>query len=409
MSARRRVSAASAATPVSPPTSAPDQDAVSQVAKRSPGRPKKRPAEQQDVNTPVAAAVSVSLTQAISSEAVIDAGSQVAKRSPGRPKKRPAEQQDANAPVAAAVVDSLTQATSAEAVIDAGSPARQPVKRRSKSASKSNLDPPTSVTDMLQPVESTSTTTTSTTTAEITPDPMESPSQPNKRRAKSASKSVQESTASTQPALPLSVGESLNAASTHIGRTLSHSYIPHTLFGVDSQRVELYEMLERTLKYGENNAALLMGTRGAGKSLVLRHVLRELQQAYVPRGISFVEVYLNGTIHSDDVCALREISRQLRLQNELEINDDGLSAAVAVSHTAGANFFQNMEFLREMLRQTKKIRQPVFFILDEFDCFVQQPKQTLLYNLFDMVQDPESQVYYIISRNNSLILTPHLY
>ena len=64
-------------------------------------------------------------------------------------------------------------------------------------------------------------------------------------------------------------------------------------------------MLERTLKFGENNSALLMGVRAGGKSLCVRHVMRALRDAYVPRGLGFVEVYLNGLVHADDVTGAR--------------------------------------------------------------------------------------------------------
>lgn len=43
-----------------------------------------------------------------------------------------------------------------------------------------------------------------------------------------------------------------------------------------------------------------------------------------------------------------------------------------------------------LLKSGDKSTLPIIFILEEFDLFAQQPKQALLYNLFDAAQSAQS-------------------
>lgn len=62
-----------------------------------------------------------------------------------------------------------------------------------------------------------------------------------------------------------------------------------------------------------------------------------------------------------------------------------------------------MEYIREILRQTKVLRVPVIFILDHMEGFVSRTRQTLLYNLFDLLQDASVQMSIICSCANLLM------
>lgn len=44
---------------------------------------------------------------------------------------------------------------------------------------------------------------------------------------------------------------------------------------------------------------------GSGKTLALRRVLRDLKRELNPLGQSFVEIYLNGAMQTDDTLAMR--------------------------------------------------------------------------------------------------------
>jgi len=98
--------------------------------------------------------------------------------------------------------------------------------------------------------------------------------------------------------------------------------------GLQDHISTLEQLLHSTAMYSQNNAALLVGHRGvcmivaamascitptcivslhlqAGKTLVLRHVLKRLKQQLTPLGRSFVEIYLHGAQQTDDTLAIR--------------------------------------------------------------------------------------------------------
>ena len=71
---------------------------------------------------------------------------------------------------------------------------------------------------------------------------------------------------------------------------------------------------------------------------------------------------------------MEEITRQLQLEN-------------TVGNKVFGSFAETLAFLLQALRGGKSSEStPILFILDEFDLFAQHKNQTLLYNLFDIVQ-----------------------
>lgn len=163
-------------------------------------------------------------------------------------------------------------------------------------------------------------------------------------------------------------------------RQLSAHHTPEYCFGLEKHEENLSSLLRATILDKQNNAALLMGYRGCGKSLLLRHVLRNLKLELNPLGYSFVEVYLNGFVQTDDTLAMREICRQLCEENELERLKEG------------STFHDMLHFLVDVLEQGHYSNLPIFFVLDEFDLFAQRSKQTLLYNLCDLLQSQSAQI-----------------
>ncbi len=93
---------------------------------------------------------------------------------------------------------------------------------------------------------------------------------------------------------------------------------------------------------------------------------------------------LNGFIHTDDKLALREIWRQLG--RDMEVEDDMISKT--------NNYADTLTSLLALLSHPSEISElykdhtakSIIFILDEFDLFASHPRQTLLYNLFDIAQ-----------------------
>ncbi|NXO28659.1 ORC4 protein, partial [Cisticola juncidis] len=158
------------------------------------------------------------------------------------------------------------------------------------------------------------------------------------------------------------------------------------LFGMKQQYSHLLELLKRTTVHGESNSALIIGPRGSGKTALLNHVLKELREMNQVRE-NLLEVHLNGKnpflsglLQTNDKVALKEITRQLQLEN-------------VVGDKVFGSFAENLAFLLEALKRGNRSSScPILFVLDEFDLFVHHKNQTLLYNLFDISQSAQTPV-----------------
>jgi len=158
-----------------------------------------------------------------------------------------------------------------------------------------------------------------------------------------------------------------------------------------SQLREVEELLTRALTEGESNSALLVGPRHVGKTALVRCALSRHTPtpdcdgsplcaqlgAEQPDGVL---VRLHGLLHTDDRLALREITRQLRLEDS------------AASRQFGS-FAENLTWLLNSLKHgSRASSKVVVFILDEFDLFTKHRNQTLLYNLLDVAQSAQNPV-----------------
>lgn len=123
---------------------------------------------------------------------------------------------------------------------------------------------------------------------------------------------------------------------------------------------------------------------------VLRRVIAELHSKYSkdvgsPRDKesaptkSFFEIRLSGLLQTDDRQALREIVRQLHLEQSMEALQLG-------------SFADCLAFVLSTLRAGSIESTPVVFILEDIDLFAQHPKQALLYNLFDIAQSSQNPI-----------------
>lgn len=162
---------------------------------------------------------------------------------------------------------------------------------------------------------------------------------------------------------------------------LAPNCVPGRLKGLESQQLELMNILETTLVQNQNNAVLLVGYRGCGKSAILRSVLADLKKKHHPLGNHFCEIYLNGQIQTDDSMAIKEIMRQL--QADFQRYEDKTSR----------QFTDEVAAIVNLLKEGRYSKLPVFFILDEFHMFAQNNgRQTLLYLLGDLLQDKSIQI-----------------
>ncbi|KAG5863340.1 hypothetical protein JTB14_000249 [Gonioctena quinquepunctata] len=161
---------------------------------------------------------------------------------------------------------------------------------------------------------------------------------------------------------------------------LKNSILKNKIFsGYQEERNQVFDLLLRTVQYGESNSALLIGPRGSGKTTLLKDVLSELQK---DRKFSenSITVKLHGLVHIDDRLALKSTTSQLHLEN-------------VVGGKVFGSFAENMAFLLACLRTGEKhTSKSVIFVLEEFDLFCSHHNQTLLYNLFDISQSAQAPI-----------------
>ncbi|KAI9467860.1 origin recognition complex subunit 4 C-terminus-domain-containing protein [Zychaea mexicana] len=174
-------------------------------------------------------------------------------------------------------------------------------------------------------------------------------------------------------------------ASSRLLAHISEQSVPAQLYGLDQEYEKLHDLLNQTVGMGESNSCLMIGNRGTGKTMLVRRVLDDLAREY-NRGDQegFCVIKLNGLIQSTDRLALNEIARQLFDRQQIGQQEQQQQSR------RFASFAESFGYLLSLLKSGDKSTLPVIFILDEFDLFAQQPKQALLYNLFDAAQSAQN-------------------
>ncbi|KAL4957149.1 origin recognition complex subunit 4 C-terminus-domain-containing protein [Aspergillus filifer] len=157
------------------------------------------------------------------------------------------------------------------------------------------------------------------------------------------------------------------------------------LKGLDVEHHKVHQLIRQTVSVGEGNSMLLLGSRGSGKTAIIETIVSTLRKQHKN---DFHVVRLNGFLHTDDRLALREIWRQL-----------GRETATEEEAGKVTSYADTMATLLAMLSHPEELNGPngsrdgttttaksIIIVLDEFDLFVTHPRQTLLYNLFDIAQ-----------------------
>ena len=155
--------------------------------------------------------------------------------------------------------------------------------------------------------------------------------------------------------------------------------LPH----VSDEYQKVHQLLSQTVLAGEGNSMLVIGSRGSGKTAVVERAISDLTESNKD---DFYVVRLNGFIHTDDKLALREIWRQLGKELEGEDEDRALRSNYADTLTSLLALLSHQDENQEEDGEQTSTAKSVIFVLDEFDLFAQHPRQTLLYNLFDVAQ-----------------------
>ncbi|KAL3437240.1 origin recognition complex subunit 4 C-terminus-domain-containing protein [Aspergillus tetrazonus] len=156
------------------------------------------------------------------------------------------------------------------------------------------------------------------------------------------------------------------------------------LKGLDPEYQKVHQLIEQTVTFGEGNSMLLLGSRGAGKTAIIESIVSSLKQEHKN---DFHVVRLNGFLHTDDRLALREIWRQLGRETNTEEEAGKVTSYADTMATLLALLSHPEELQASADNQNgTTTAKSIVIVLDEFDLFVTHPRQTLLYNLFDIAQ-----------------------
>lgn len=171
---------------------------------------------------------------------------------------------------------------------------------------------------------------------------------------------------------------------------------------LEKEYTTLHTLLSATITAGESNSLLLLGSRGSGKSLLIEHALQDLLHQ---RANDFHIVRLSGFFQTDDKLALREIWRQLGREMAVSEDETGEVSSYADTMASLLSLLSHPEEfdpldvdameidgVSQPQAADRKTSKSVVFILDEFDLFTFHPRQTLLYNLFDIAQAKKAPI-----------------
>ncbi|SCV02125.1 LAMI_0G16116g1_1 [Lachancea mirantina] len=155
---------------------------------------------------------------------------------------------------------------------------------------------------------------------------------------------------------------------------------------------EVQRILNQSVVQKESHSAILVGPRGSLKTAVINHHIALLSQKFDKQ---FVVIRLNGFVHSE-LAAINSIA--LQLESQLQGLHGKEETELQISSGSLAEVFEKILRLvdsswREKttaLSRNDKIS--IIFIFDEIDAFAGPMRQTLLYNLFDMVEQAQVPV-----------------
>ena len=174
-----------------------------------------------------------------------------------------------------------------------------------------------------------------------------------------------------------------------ISRLTNSSLVP--LSNLTAEYAKVHSLLKATITAGEGNSMLVLGARGSGKTNLTETALADVSREHAE---DFHVVRLNGFQQTDDKIALREIWRQLGREMQVEEDETNQVSSYADTMASLLHLLSHPEELAEALEPDAPATTPksVVFVLDEFDLFATHPRQTLLYNLFDIAQAKKAPI-----------------
>lgn len=155
---------------------------------------------------------------------------------------------------------------------------------------------------------------------------------------------------------------------------------------------EIDRILRQAIVQKESHSSIIIGPRESYKSFLLNRELNLLSQKYKDQ---FITIRLNGFIHSEQA-AINGIATQLEQQLQ-NLRNTPISTRKGSDISSGS-LTEVFEKILRVLDSTSTTNHQkknknnattkltVIFIFDEIDTFAGPVRQSLLYNLFDMVE-----------------------
>ncbi|KAL8869454.1 MAG: hypothetical protein Q9174_004262 [Haloplaca sp. 1 TL-2023] len=199
--------------------------------------------------------------------------------------------------------------------------------------------------------------------------------------------SLQKPTVKLRRVLEATPISSINSFKSGIMETLTGQR--SMLVGMNEEYDKVHQLVMQTILAGEGNSMLVIGPRGSGKTSLVRSVLDEAQSEHAN---SFVVVPLSGLIQTDDKLALREIWRQLGREVAGEDDESGTRINYADALTSLLALLAHSSESSENDDDQDARARSVIFVIEEFHLFASHPRQTLLYNLFDVAQSRNAPI-----------------
>lgn len=158
---------------------------------------------------------------------------------------------------------------------------------------------------------------------------------------------------------------------------------------------EIDRMAKQAIIQKESHSAIIVGQREGFKTFLLEHIVSKISKDFSKQ---FITIKLNGLIHTE-LTAINSIATQLEEQLSNIENVDGakqkMTSIVDISQGSLTEVFEKILHLLDVASMSRQIddsaksdqsKVTVLFLFDEIDAFAGPVRQTLLYNLFDMVE-----------------------
>lgn len=152
---------------------------------------------------------------------------------------------------------------------------------------------------------------------------------------------------------------------------------------------ELLSVFSRTIEDGESHMALLIGSHGLGKTALVEKAMENLASS--ESGV-FIAIRLSGSLQATEQHVVREIARQLDAALHTEKSADSSTFEKRAISDTFANILLTLETSVESRKDkesTKELPTRIIFVIDEIEKYTDTPRQMLLYNLFELTQNPK--------------------